>query len=96
MRLRPLVACLLLSISGQDTDKEPKELGRARWKKKPKIAGQKQTIATHPSFKPTTRTTKAPTTTTRPQRNKDWNEFSIGNQQYRSVLVFQSFFIENQ
>ena len=87
MRLRPLVACLLLSISGQDTDKEPKELGRARWKKKPKNAGQKQTIATHPSFKPTTRTT-----TTRPQRNKDWNEFSIGNQQYR--LVFLKFVVE--
>ena len=86
MRLRPLVACLLLVVSGQDKDKEPKELGRARWKKKPKKANPNQTIATHPSFKPTTRTTKAPTT--RPQRNKDWNEFSIGNQQYRLVYTF--------
>ena len=78
-------------ISEQDTDKEPSDLGQARWKKKPKNAGQNQTFTTHRSFKPTTRTTEAPTTTTRPQRNKDWNDFSICNQQYRSVLVLQYF-----
>ena len=85
MRLRPLVACLLIVVSGQGKGKDPEDLGRARWKKKPNKSNQKQTIATHPSFKPTTRTTRAPTTTTRPQRNKDWNEFSMGNQQYRFV-----------
>ena len=72
MRLLQLAACLLQVADCQTNDRESGDLGRARWKKKPKPK----------TTRPATLASLT-TTSTKAQRNKDWNEFSMGNQQYR-------------